>query len=304
MSAGDLDQAIDEAVVDVAVHVDALDRAAGLAAVEERAVGQVLDRVREIGIGPYVGGVLAAELEADAEKTRGCGLLHAVPAGDRAGEAHEVDLAARENPCGRIVPEMEVLEDARGQAARRERLADALGAKRGLRRVLQDHRIARHQGRHHGVHRGEIRVVPRRDHERDAERHLADEPREARLVADRQVRERVARHFDHVAGALLESGHLARRVADRPAHLPGELPCDLVALRDEGVDRATQNGRALGDRNAAPLRLGSSGAFQGGRDLAVARQRPLGVDLPVDRRDHLDSVAHGCALRPVVGVES
>ena len=70
VAAGELHQTIDEAVVDVAVRVDALDRAAGLAAVEERAVGEVLDRVLEIGIRAHVRGILAAELQSDLEKRR------------------------------------------------------------------------------------------------------------------------------------------------------------------------------------------------------------------------------------------
>jgi hypothetical protein len=284
--------------VDVAVHVNPLDRAAGLTAVEERAISQVLDRVREIGIGADVGRVLAAELQADAGKARSCGLLHAVPARDRAGEAHEIDRAACDHPRGRIVAEMEMLEHARRQPARRERLADALGAQRGLRRVLQDHRVARHQGRDHGVHRGEIRVVPGRDDEDDAERLSADEPGEARLVADRHVRERLVRHLDHVAGALLEPGHLAGRVAHRPPHLPGDLGRDLVSPRDEGVDGASEDRRALGDRDAAPPGLSAPGAPERGRDLALARERPLGVNLPVHRRDHLKPSTH--AAPPLV----
>ena len=171
IAAGELHQTIDEAVVDVAVHVDALDRAAGLAAVEECAVGEVLDRVLEIGIGSDVRGVLAAQLQPDLEKAPRCGLLHAASAGDRAGEAHEADFAARDDPRDRLVTEVQMLEQARGQPARGARLADPLGAKRGLRRVLQNHRVARHQCRHDGIHGGQIRIVPGRDDERNAERH-------------------------------------------------------------------------------------------------------------------------------------
>ena len=81
VASGELDQAVDEAVVDRLVDVDPLDRAARLAAVEERAVGQVLDRVGEVGIGADVGRVLAAELEADAEEAAGGRLLHRMAAG-------------------------------------------------------------------------------------------------------------------------------------------------------------------------------------------------------------------------------
>jgi hypothetical protein len=60
------------------MDVDPLDRAAGLAAVEEDAVRQILDRVLEVGIGSDVGRVLAAQLEAGAKETvRSC-FLNAV----------------------------------------------------------------------------------------------------------------------------------------------------------------------------------------------------------------------------------
>jgi hypothetical protein len=93
-------------------------------------------------------------------------------------------------------------------------------------------------------------------------------------------------------GALLESVQLVRCVADRPAHLPGELVGNLVAPRDERIDRTVQDGRALGDRNLAPGRLSSFGPIEGGGDLALACQLPLGVDLAVNRRDHADFVVH------------
>ena len=130
MAAGELDQTIDEAVIDVAVHVDPLDRAAGLTAVEERAVGEVLDRVLEIGIRSHVRGVLAAQLQSDLEKAPRARLLHAASAGDRAGEAHKVDRAAVDDSGGRVVAEVQMLEQTRGQPGRGARLADPLGAER------------------------------------------------------------------------------------------------------------------------------------------------------------------------------
>ena len=50
------------------MHIDALDRAAGLAGIEVAGVDDVLDREGEIGVGPDIGRVLAAELEAGAGK--------------------------------------------------------------------------------------------------------------------------------------------------------------------------------------------------------------------------------------------
>ena len=45
------------------MHVDALDAAARLAGVEERAVDEVLDGVGQVGVRPDIGRILAAELQ-------------------------------------------------------------------------------------------------------------------------------------------------------------------------------------------------------------------------------------------------
>jgi hypothetical protein len=222
--------------VDVAVHIDPLDRAA----VEERPVGEILDRVIEIGIGSYVRRVLAAELQSDLEEAVRCRLLHAVPAGYGACKAHEVHQAAADDPRGGVMTEVQVLKDARGQPGRHEGLADPLGAERRLRRMLEDYRIARHQRRHDAVHRREVWVIPGRDDECDAERHFADEPSRARLVADLDIRERLLRDLDHVAGALLESVHLASE----------KLLGDLALERDAVGSMLSCHG--LSSENPAP----------------------------------------------------
>ena len=57
------DEGVDEGVVDPLVHVDALDRAAALAGVVHRAVGERLGGGLRVGVVADVGRVLAAELE-------------------------------------------------------------------------------------------------------------------------------------------------------------------------------------------------------------------------------------------------
>ena len=68
VAAGGLDEAVDELVVHVGVHVDPLDRAARLARVEERTVDVLADRVREVAVGAHVRRILAAELEPGADE--------------------------------------------------------------------------------------------------------------------------------------------------------------------------------------------------------------------------------------------
>ena len=110
--AREIDEAVDECVVDALVHVDALQAATGLAAVEVRAVDDVLDRVREIRIVAHVDRIAAAELEADADEAlRGCA-LHGVAAGDRAGERDEVDARIANRTLRVLVTHVQRLEHA------------------------------------------------------------------------------------------------------------------------------------------------------------------------------------------------
>ena len=83
---GQFGAALDEVLVDAPVDIDPLDAAAGLAGVEEGAVDQSLDSVREIRVGADIARVLASELEADAEKAARGGGLDRATALDGAGE--------------------------------------------------------------------------------------------------------------------------------------------------------------------------------------------------------------------------
>src|SRR5205823_2825627 len=85
---GEIDEAIDEGVVHVGMHIDALDAAAALAGVEIDAVDDVLDRVLQVDVGAHIGRVLAAKLEPDARERSGRGALDRFPGRDRTGEAY------------------------------------------------------------------------------------------------------------------------------------------------------------------------------------------------------------------------
>ena len=157
------DEALDELVIDLLVHIDALDAAAALAGIEEGAVDQVVDRMVELGVGQHIGRVLAAELEAERHEGAGRRLLDGAAAGDRTGEVDMVDLARAEQLLGLGMVEHDVLEHALGQAGLVEGLLEALADQQRLRRMLEDDGIAGHQRRHDGVDGGEIGIVPRRD---------------------------------------------------------------------------------------------------------------------------------------------
>ena len=106
------DEAVDELVVDVGMHIDALDAAAALAGIEIGAVDDVLDRVREIDIGAHIGRVLAAELQPDAREGAGRSPLDRLPGRDRAREADLVDAARRDQLRGVVVRERQRAEQA------------------------------------------------------------------------------------------------------------------------------------------------------------------------------------------------
>jgi hypothetical protein len=177
------------------------------------------------------------------------------------------------------------LKQARREPALARGLREALGAERRLMRVLEQHRIPGHQRRHDGIHGGEVGIVPRSDHEGDAEGLAPDEATEAFLRAGVQVGQRLRGERDHGARALLEAANLARGVADRPPHLPGELRRDIVALGDERVDEGRERRRALLDRVGAPLALCRHGSGDCGVDLAFAGDGALDVGGAVNRGD-------------------
>ena len=278
----------DETVVDRSVDIDALDAAAGLPGVEERAVDEVLDRVREIGIRAHVRRVLAAEFETDADEAAGRGALDRCTTSNRAGEGDVADVLVRDETCCRLVAHVQELQQAVRQAGLARRGGEPLGAERRLLRVLQEHRVARHQRRHDGVDRRQVGIVPRRDDEHDADRIAANEAREPGLGADVDIGERLRCQRDHPARTLLEAAHFARRVADRAAHLPGEFLRDRVTIGNERVDERGHQARALGERASAPVALRRDDTREGGSDLRIGGLSPFDIDRAVNGTDRLE----------------
>ena len=246
----------------------------------------------QLGVRPDIGRVLAAQLQAEADEARGGGPLNRVAGRHRAGEGNEVEAVMADQIERRLVAQVQVLEQPLGQPGGREGLGEALGRERRLGRVLEDHPIAGHERRHDGVDRGQVGIVPGRDDQDHAERLAPHEAGEAVPRLRAHIGQRLGRHLDHIAGPFLEAGDLARALAARPAHLPGDFLGDLAALGDEGVDRLAKQRLALGNRQMAPGRLRLTGADQGRPDFGRAGQRPLDIDAAVDRRDAFQRFAH------------
>ena len=169
------------------------------------------------------------------------------------------------------VVEEDVGEEPLGQV--REGLRQPLAGERRLAGVLQHHRVAGDQRRDDGVDRGQERVVPGRDRRR--RRPSGSRARyAAELVAvlDHLRRQRPLGDPGHVGGALAHAAHLAA-VADRPAHLPGELGDEVGVDPVEPRHALADQLDPLGERPRRPGLL--RGARRGEpRADAVGRLRP------------------------------
>ncbi len=120
----------DEAIVDRSMNVHALDRAAALPRVVDRAVDDVLDCLVEIAVGRGVGGVVAAELEADVQEAITRGRLDAMTAMHRAGEEDVIDPWIGDELLGALVVEEDGLNGSLRPARLGERTREVLTAER------------------------------------------------------------------------------------------------------------------------------------------------------------------------------
>src|SRR4051812_48448927 len=161
------DHALDEAVGNVAHHVDALDPRAGLAGVGEAAPDGAGDGVVEVGVGADDHRVLAAELEHRALEVACTHLADLAADVHRAGEEDLADAGAAE----RVADPAAAVDDADqalGEAALLEDVADALAQQGRQTRRLEDDAVAGHQ-RYRNLAEGDRpRIVPRCDHADDA----------------------------------------------------------------------------------------------------------------------------------------
>ena len=234
-------------------------------------------------------------------RAAGCRRLDRSPRRYRAGERHQLGPRRCRRPRSAASwLRCRCWNTPAGRPGRVEGLLKALRAQGRLGGMLEQHRIAGRQSRDDAVHRGEVGIVPGRDDEHQSQRFVADEPREARLRLAHAVGQRPWRHLQHVAGALLQAPDLAGALRDRPAHLPGDLGRQLVALRHQ---QARPPGPA--PRSAARPGLPASaadacpGALQRRCHLGPGGKRTLDQDTAVDRRD--GSLGLHCRFRVTPG---
>jgi hypothetical protein len=243
--------------VDLLVHVDALDRAAALAGVVHRAVGQRLGRSLGVGVLAHIGRVLAAQLELQLDELVAHGLRDALPVatepvkntpstGCSSSGAHRAGAHQADHHLARHAG---LVQQARDFLA---------GHGRVFRRLVQ-HGVAGEQRGHDDVAAHEPGVVPGRDVGHHTQRRVLDLLPHAAIVKDRfgghrqleflqekvdapeQAVELVARHLDGLAG-LARHGHGER----------------LEVAHHAGAE-ALDAGLALGHRRGSPGWLGGAG---------------------------------------------
>ena len=137
---------------------------------------------------------------------------------------------------------------------------------------------------HHRVDGREVRDSSKARPPHDAERRTLDHAaRSPGLLPGIDRRERRGGDRQHVARALLEAADLAGRVPDRPAHLPADLAGDLGRLRDEGIDGAAEQRRALRERMVGPVPLRRPREVERAVNRGTVAQYSVDVHAAVDR---------------------
>jgi hypothetical protein len=214
-------------------YVDALGRRAHLAGVEQRRVGQRLDRRRHRRVGAHDEGVLAAQLEVEVLHHRGGDLCDALTGLDRAGHGDHADRGVADERLAGLGAAGDHVDHARGQVG--EAALDPV--QRDQRRQLaglDDDRVARGQRR---------RELP--GEQQQWEVPGDDGPDDAVGLLEHQVelRARLAAGHDATAGVAPELGVVAQG-GGGPLDLLLLLGPRLALLADEGVDQG--RGQLLG----------------------------------------------------------
>ncbi|MNP20670.1 hypothetical protein D3C76_1132520 [compost metagenome] len=151
--------------------------------------------------------------------------------------------------------EQQVVEQPLGQVGPAHRLGKALADQQGLRGMLEDDAVARHQRRNDGIHRRQVGIVPGRDHQHRAHRLALDQAAKACDRLRRKRRQGLGGDGDHVAGTLFEPAQLASAITHGPAHLPGQLRYDIGLHGQHRVHHGAAYGGAFTHWPAFPLGL-------------------------------------------------
>ena len=248
------------------MHVQALERGAGLAHVEEGGGEQALGDRGGVGARQHDGRVVAAQLQRQALEVARRAPHDVLPRARGAGEHQLGDARVLGHGLADLGLAHHAVDQAGGQHGGHD-LHQAQRGQRRERRGLDDHRIARAQRRHDVPHGDHQRPVPRRDRPYHAQR--------------------LAVQFDALALALLN--HLDRDLQRGGGARPGHGAAHFHLRQRQGLallahDKVGQLGRVLFD--------GPGHALQRGAALGVAAVLPGGEGLG-GGIDRLVELGHG-----------
>ncbi len=188
------DDAGDDVVEDLLLHVQSRSRIAALAVVEEDRVGRARDRRLEVGVRVHDVRRLAAEFERDLLEVAGSGLDDQLADLSRACERDLVDVVVGRQRGAGIAEASDDVDDARGEPSLQQQLAEPERGQRRLLGGLQHDGACARQNRSELPRRHQQREVPRDDLPNHADR-LAEGVREV-LAGRRERRDRNGRALD------------------------------------------------------------------------------------------------------------
>ena len=248
------------------MHVQALERGAGLAHVEEGGGEQALGDRGGVGARQHDGRVVAAQLQRQALEVARRAPHDVLPRARGAGEHQLGDARVLGHGLAHLGLAHHAVDQAGGQHGGHD-LHQAQRGQRRERRGLDDHRIARAQRRHDVPHGDHQRPVPRRDRPHHAQR--------------------LAVQLDALAFALLN--HLDRDLQRGGGARPGHGAAHFHLRQRQGLallahHKVGQLGRVLLD--------GHGHALQRGAALGVAAVPPGGEGLG-GGIDRLVELGHG-----------
>ena len=180
--------------------------------------------------------------------------------------------------------EEKILEQSVGQARHPESLREPLPGDQRLRGVLEEHRIARHERWNDRVRCSEKRVIPRGDHQDQADGFVRNSPPDPFVGFDDFVGDSVFSERQHPVDAL-DEGSLLPAVAHRPPHLPREFGHDFGIESLHRVNKAGNYAAALRKWYSRPIALRTPGAGDENVELNIRMQRAPGIFASIDRRD-------------------
>lgn len=184
-------------------------------------------------------------------------LVHRTASLHRTSEGHVSDTRVANGLRRDVVGAQHRGHEMLGQTGLLERADERRSRRRRSLRVLEHDGVAGENGREHGVGGREQRVVPRRQHERHADRLLLDRAHDGAVRERRQliVGERLGSHGDHGAQTLQRAGDLTGRLRQGLAHLPRDIGGDRELVVVEDLHEARAHLDALRQRNVAPFAL-------------------------------------------------